>query len=268
MVFISHRMDELQEIADRSTVLRNGEVVATFDRAEGTPPRLLQRCPPARRSRRASAASAPPPTGWSAPRRRRAAGAATPSRSRCTPARSSAWPGWTATARSGSCAPSRGSTRRIAAACCACADRGETEIASQHAAARRGIAYVPRDRKTEGIFEPLSIVDNFSLPTIGARRDGRPGLRAPSAHALRRYVGQLKIRYGSADQSHHDALRRQPAEGRDRALAGDRARHRGAQRPHARRRRGHQDRHLRPARRAHDLRRGRRDAVDRGARST
>jgi ABC-type sugar transport system ATPase subunit len=41
VVFISHRMDELQEIADRSTVLRNGEVVATLERSEATPQRLL-----------------------------------------------------------------------------------------------------------------------------------------------------------------------------------------------------------------------------------
>ncbi|HLN08021.1 MAG TPA: ATP-binding cassette domain-containing protein [Xanthobacteraceae bacterium] len=31
---------------------------------------------------------------------------------------------------------------------------------------RHGIAYVPRDRKTEGIFAPLSIADNFSMSTL------------------------------------------------------------------------------------------------------
>ena len=29
-----------------------------------------------------------------------------------------------------------------------------------------GVAYVPRDRKTEGIFAPLSIADNFSMSTL------------------------------------------------------------------------------------------------------
>jgi ABC-type sugar transport system ATPase subunit len=31
---------------------------------------------------------------------------------------------------------------------------------------RKGVAYVPRDRKTEGIFAPLSILDNVSLPSL------------------------------------------------------------------------------------------------------
>ena len=37
MLFISHRMDEVAEIADRVTVLRSGESVATLDRAERAP---------------------------------------------------------------------------------------------------------------------------------------------------------------------------------------------------------------------------------------
>ncbi len=37
VLFISHRMDEVTEIADRVTVLRSGESVATLDRAEATP---------------------------------------------------------------------------------------------------------------------------------------------------------------------------------------------------------------------------------------
>jgi ABC-type sugar transport system ATPase subunit len=33
---------------------------------------------------------------------------------------------------------------------------------------RKGIAYVPRDRKNEGIFAPLSVLDNVSLPSLNA----------------------------------------------------------------------------------------------------
>ncbi len=36
IMFISHRMDEVEEIADRVTVMRSGESVATLDRAEST----------------------------------------------------------------------------------------------------------------------------------------------------------------------------------------------------------------------------------------
>ena len=41
-------------------------------------------------------------------------------------------------------------------------------------AVRQGVAYLPRDRRATGIFPPLSILDNFSIATIG--RDVRGGL--------------------------------------------------------------------------------------------
>lgn len=54
--------------------------------------------------------------------------------------------------------------------------RGSIDIAGQsgprssirrpHDARRHGIAYVPRDRKQEGLFFPLSILDNFSLAML------------------------------------------------------------------------------------------------------
>ena len=42
VLFISHRMDEVAEIADRVTVLRSGESVATLDRADADPARLVE----------------------------------------------------------------------------------------------------------------------------------------------------------------------------------------------------------------------------------
>jgi ABC-type sugar transport system ATPase subunit len=70
-------------------------------------------------------------------------------------------------------------------------------LRSQAEAARHRVVYVPRDRKTEGVFEPLSILDNFSLPTI--RRDTVAGLVSDRSRRRRlgEYVGRLSIRYGS-----------------------------------------------------------------------
>ncbi|MBN9021117.1 MAG: sugar ABC transporter ATP-binding protein, partial [Rhizobiales bacterium] len=49
-----------------------------------------------------------------------------------------------------------------------------TRLAGPASFVRHGVAYVPRERKREGIFAPLSIADNFSIATIG--RHARAGL--------------------------------------------------------------------------------------------
>jgi len=42
ILFITHRLDEVMAVADRITVLRDGEVVARLDRAEATVPRIAE----------------------------------------------------------------------------------------------------------------------------------------------------------------------------------------------------------------------------------
>jgi ABC-type sugar transport system ATPase subunit len=54
---------------------------------------------------------------------------------------------------------------------------GRAELAPVHdyqRAVARGVVYVPRDRKTEGMADVLSIIDNYSMPTLA--RDRRLGL--------------------------------------------------------------------------------------------
>jgi ABC-type sugar transport system ATPase subunit len=53
-----------------------------------------------------------------------------------------------------------------------------------HDAARRGIAYLPRDRKAEGILPTLSVLDNFAIATL--RRESRFGILR-SGRIRRRY---------------------------------------------------------------------------------
>ena len=198
VVFISHRMDEIQEIADRSTVLRNGEVVATLDRAEATPARLLQlmsaREEAEARERRVRTATDRVVLRLDGVVLR---GAADPIAIDVHAGEIVGVAGLEGHGQerfvrtlAGLDSPERGRVLRVA-------DGRETAIGSQVQAARAGIAYVPRDRKTEGIFEPLSIVDNFSLPTID--RDATAGLLSERHRRARfkKYVGQLKIRYGS-----------------------------------------------------------------------
>jgi ribose transport system ATP-binding protein len=47
ILFISHRMDEVQRLADRVTILRNGRVVDTLDRASVSPTEMLRMMAPA-----------------------------------------------------------------------------------------------------------------------------------------------------------------------------------------------------------------------------
>jgi ABC-type sugar transport system ATPase subunit len=75
-------------------------------------------------------------------------------------------------------------------------DAEERVITSPHRAAANGIASVPRDRRTESIFERLSILDNFALPTITRYR--RRGMISDAAirERLMGYRDRLAIKFG------------------------------------------------------------------------
>lgn len=49
---------------------------------------------------------------------------------------------------------------------------GREAVSSFRTAARNGIVYVPRDRRSTGIFPGLSILDNFAISTVGRDRRG------------------------------------------------------------------------------------------------
>lgn len=52
------------------------------------------------------------------------------------------------------------------------ADGRWTQLKGQRHAVDLGVTYMPRDRKTQGIFPTLSVLENFALPTAGARSRG------------------------------------------------------------------------------------------------
>jgi len=56
-----------------------------------------------------------------------------------------------------------------------------------------GIAYVPEDRKAEGLFLPLSIRDNIALPTLWRRSAGGFVRRGDERAAIASIVDQLRI---------------------------------------------------------------------------
>ncbi|MAU19133.1 MAG: ABC transporter [Martelella sp.] len=68
-----------------------------------------------------------------------------------------------------------------------------------YAAARHGVVYLPRDRRSTGIFPVLSVLDNFAVPSMPrfslAGILDRRRLKAELAH----YTEFLSIKYPSAD---------------------------------------------------------------------
>jgi ABC-type sugar transport system ATPase subunit len=77
-------------------------------------------------------------------------------------------------------------------------DGRQVEITSTHDATAYDIAYVPRERRAESLFEWMSIRDNFALPTL--RRDTRLGLMRTQAtdRRLQPYRDRLNIKLGNA----------------------------------------------------------------------
>ena len=200
VVFISHRMDEIESIADRITVLRSGTDVATLDRADSTASKLLRLM-----SAREETADASDRRGRSHSDRvvlsLRSAVLEVGHDSVDIEVREGEIVGVAGLEGHGQerfLRIAAGVDRPVAGEVLRHEDGRTVAISSQIEAARQGVVYVPRDRKTEGVFEPLSILDNFSLPTID--RDATGGVVSDRSRRrrLRAYGEALGIRFASA----------------------------------------------------------------------
>jgi ABC-type sugar transport system ATPase subunit len=192
-LFISHRMDEVSQIADQVTVLRSGESVATLPREEAAPDVLVRLMTGAdgkavhRRPTRIEMNDAV--LRVRGLRLRPHAGAVE------FELRAGEVVGLAGLEGHGQDAFLRalweggGQVFRV--------DGGaETQVRSSRHAASLGIGYVPRDRRAESLFAPLSIRENFAAATSG--RDRRRGLLSGAAGRARfaRYRESLGIRMG------------------------------------------------------------------------
>lgn len=176
VLFISHRMDEVTEISDRVTVMRLGETVETLTRADATPTRLVQLMT----------------ANDELPAMRRGAQQGDANREIVLSARHTKLAlgrdeidldvhagemiglsgldghGQEALLHALSGGFAFGGTVVMTG------PNGPVAITSKKAAADNGIALVPRERKTEALFAPLTILDNFALPTLA--KDSKFGL--------------------------------------------------------------------------------------------
>jgi ABC-type sugar transport system ATPase subunit len=192
VVFISHRMDEVAELADRITVMRSGQTVATLSRGEADSDQLVHLMTGEDRLTVGSRA---------APKDRRVGEVVLSAEDlRLAPSR----PPVQTTIRAGELVGVAGleghgqdaflralaGGPRGGAGAIRCAER---LIESPQDAADAGIAYVPRERRAESLFESKSILENFAMATLG--RDARGGLLAPRRSRARfaQYAERLGI---------------------------------------------------------------------------
>jgi ABC-type sugar transport system ATPase subunit len=164
VIFISHRMDEISEVGDRCTVMRSGDTVATLARGAASADELVRLMTGAEHLAPAKAREV-------AERRE---------------------PGEALFAHGG-LEVRAGEMIGLAGLEGHGQDRFLKDLWRAGGEAGVRVAYVPRERRAEGIFESKSVRENFGLPTLS--QDTRYGLLSHerTRRRLRRYVDRLRI---------------------------------------------------------------------------
>jgi ribose transport system ATP-binding protein len=211
ILYVSHRLEEVFAIADRITVMRNGRLVFTRDRATTTMPEVVQAMvgsaqaelfPPRHRSRVAASGrtegTSVGTTGGAAQLTVSGLGAGDELADVSFEARPGEVIGLAGLDGSGVATllgllfgtrkPSAGHVRFPDAA---------GRPTSPTEAARRGISLVPADRRNQGLMLERSVVRNITLVTVGAHAARSPWLSpGRMLEATRRQVARLRIRVG------------------------------------------------------------------------
>jgi ABC-type sugar transport system ATPase subunit len=179
-LFISHRMDEVELIGNRVTVLRAGETVASFERGQWQATDLVRAmsgtehsaAEEARESRVKGSGVAHEPAITSSELRL----APTTSRINVTVRRGEVigLAGLEGHGQEEFLLALAGIRPGASGSIVRHTGDGSIEVASARIAARNGIAYLPRDRRSDAIFGWMPIRDNFAMPTL--EQDRRFGL--------------------------------------------------------------------------------------------
>ena len=208
VLLVSHRMDEITGLADHATVLRNGRSVGSLARAEISSAALVRLMSDIDTTAAANARS---------PResRRRASGAGPDRRmvAEDVVLRAGAQPfsvsvddgevvgvaGLAGHGQEAFLEAVAGLRRPVSGSILVRSGTGLTAVRRFGEAFRLGVAYVPRDRKQEGLFMPLSVLDNLALPVLP--RYSRAGVvqrKKLGAEAMR-LLDSLQLRGGQLD---------------------------------------------------------------------
>jgi ABC-type sugar transport system ATPase subunit len=199
ILFVSHRMDEIARIADRATVLRGGSSVATLASHEAPTERLLELMSSREVARAATGHVAARAASIGAPVLRvdglvLRPGAA-PIGLDLAEGEILGLAGLEGQGQerflecvAGLARPAGGGISAAGAA-----------IRSPAEAARAGIAFLPRDRKRDGIFAPLPVTDNLAISRLP--RFAWAGLirRSRLLAAVRRLISELRVQAGGPE---------------------------------------------------------------------
>lgn len=222
VLLVSHRMDEITDLADRATVLRNGRSVGSLPRAEISSAALVrlmsdidttaaQNARSPRRTRPAADAA------YTADRADWAAGApeglrmiakdvvlgkaAEPFSVSVDDGEVVGVAGLAGHGQEAFLEAVAGLRRLRSGRILVRADSTQTltPVRRFGEAFRLGVAYVPRDRKQEGLFMPLSVLDNLALPVLP--RYSRAGVlqRKKLGSDAMRLLKSLQLRGGQLD---------------------------------------------------------------------
>jgi ABC-type sugar transport system ATPase subunit len=204
-IFISHRMDEVQEIADRVTVMRSGETVAAgLARADAAPQELVRLMTGAghlvQADTRTTAARNEAGEVVVRTRELRLREASDPID---VEIRSGELLGLAGLEGHGQDAFLAALAGGVGGSVVSVAAGGETEIASPWHAADERIFYLPRERRAEALFSDLSVRENFASTTM--TRDVRWGVlrHARTGERLAAYARRLGIVFGDHRQPIH-----------------------------------------------------------------
>jgi ABC-type sugar transport system ATPase subunit len=203
VIFITHRMDEIEQIGDRITVMRSGVTVAELDRGNWTPQQLVRlmtgsealgkqehdRLTPIAERRGATVLSV---RGLKLRPDGRPIDLEVKAGELIGLAGLEGHGGNTFLEALRGGIATEGEVVRHA-------DGRDAVIRNPSDAADNGFAYVPRERRLDSVFSWMSIRENFALATLG--RDTRFGLLRPRASRkrLRGYVDRLGIVLGSPE---------------------------------------------------------------------
>jgi ABC-type sugar transport system ATPase subunit len=205
VIFITHRMDEIEQIGDRITVMRSGETVADLERGAWTPQQLVRLMTGAdalaggERRQIAPAAERLGETVLSV-RGLRLRPDGRPTDLEVKAGELVGLAGLEGHGGNTFLEALRGGIEVEGEVVRHLGDR-EAMIRSPGDAADHGIGYVPRERRLDSLFSWMSIRENFALPTVSL--DSRFGWIRPRAsrRRLAAYTDQLGIVLGSPEHA-------------------------------------------------------------------